>query len=188
MGGGAGAECHQAGAHRDDHDHAIRSHDRPSPSAAGVSRRSAGVRINPHSQPKMLPSCRHAESGPSSTILSPHSSHTSTTCLEVPFTSSPPFISSAIADPADPRGGRHAKLLRATALGNVAQSVPVGGASRQGQAASTCTSARAPHRAEARVHLYFDLSLRWAPMYQRSLLLGRRYISLNCESKLEDIL
>lgn len=178
----------KAGAHRDDHDHAIRSHDRPSPSAAEVSRRSAGVRIIPHSQPKMLPSCRHADIGASSTILSPHSSHTSTTCPEVPSTSSPLLHLVGHGRPGRPKRWTTRQLLRATALGNVARSVPVGGASRQGQVASTCTSARAPHRAEARVHLYLDLSLRWAPMNQRCLLLGRRHVSLDCWSKLEDAL
>ena len=40
----------------------------------------------PHSHPKEVLPERHTESGPSSTVLSPHSSHTRTTLLEEPFT------------------------------------------------------------------------------------------------------
>ena len=54
------------------------------------SSRSASVICSPHSHSKEAVAERHTESGPPTTIFSPHSSHTSITLLEVPSTREPP--------------------------------------------------------------------------------------------------
>ena len=105
MRSGAGYKRHQTSAYCDDCDDGIRGHDSLPSSVAGASRPSAGVRSSPHSHPKTLPSCPHPERGPSSTVLSPHSSHTRMTCLDVSVTSNPSFILSATTDPAGLEGG-----------------------------------------------------------------------------------
>jgi hypothetical protein len=61
---------------------------------------------SPHPQPKGAPSEHHTESGPSSTTLSPHSSHTRMPPLEGAFTGQPLPIAATIAKLERPRG-RH---------------------------------------------------------------------------------
>jgi hypothetical protein len=68
------------------------------------SRLSARVSRSPHAQPKEVPREHHSETGPSSTTLSPHSSHTRTPLLEGPFTGQlPPYRASA-REPRAPEG------------------------------------------------------------------------------------
>ena len=181
---GTGSERQQAGAYSDDCDDSMYGHERVPSSVAGVSRRSAGSRSLPHSHPKALPSGPHAESDPSSTVFSPHSSHTRTTCPEVPYTSNPLLRLVGHGRPCGPRREPHAEPLRATALSSTTPSVRVGRYFQQDQAASTCTSSRTPHGAEARVHLNLDLRLLWAPMDKRCLLLGGNYARLDSRLKL----
>lgn len=188
MRSGAGYKRHQTSAYCDDCDDGIRGHDPLPSSVAGASRPSAGVRSSPHSHPKTLPSCPHSERGPSSTVLSPHSSHTRMTCLDVSVTSNPLLY--PVGHDRSCRSGRRrpSEPLRATRPSSTSPSVPAGGASRQGGVASTCRSARTLPRAEARVHLYLNLSLYLLSTCERRLLLSRKRVDLKGGSKLEDIL
>jgi hypothetical protein len=115
------------------------------------------VNCLPHSHPKKILSEHRTKSGPSSTVLSPHSLHMRMTLLEEPFTCQPPSsVVLAMANVACPRDRHNVNLFRAAALRSTAPSVHVARAGRQGLAASTCRSARATYQAELRIHLYLD--------------------------------
>src|SRR5215203_2892157 len=99
-----------------------------------------GVRSSPHSHLKTLPSGPHTERGPSSTVLSSHSSHTRMTCLDVSATSNP--LLHPVGHDRSCRSGRRrpSAPLRVTRPISTSPSAPAGGASRQGGVASTCRS------------------------------------------------
>ena len=81
-----------------------------------VSRRSASVSSLPHSHPKRVLSEYHTESGPPSTVRSPHSSHARTTLLEEPFICQPPLqLWQPTNKLAHPRGEYNVNPLRVDA-------------------------------------------------------------------------
>ncbi len=68
------------------------------------------VSRSPHSHPKEASPKPHTEAHPSSTVLSPHSSHKRTTYLEDPFIHQPPPLSWRRKRPSYVRGARTSEL------------------------------------------------------------------------------